>query len=80
MGTECLTLKRERLGIPFHTICGKLCGDRLAALHNFLSCNTSSKLHSPAALPDSLFDQSLACMKQRVEGNEDFSKVFPLVP
>ena len=35
----------------------------------FLQCNTSSRLHSPAAFGDSLFDQSLACMKQRLEGN-----------
>jgi hypothetical protein len=31
----------------------------------FCRCNTSSKLHSPAALPDSLFDQSFASMKQK---------------
>jgi competence ComEA-like helix-hairpin-helix protein len=35
----------------------------------FCCCNTSSRLHSPAAFGDSLFDQSLACMKQRLEGN-----------
>ncbi|MDX6557485.1 MAG: hypothetical protein QOF72_534 [Blastocatellia bacterium] len=60
---------------PFHTICGKLCGDRLASCHNFLSCNTSSRLHSPAASGDSLFDQSLACMKQRLDRRTEFLSI-----
>jgi hypothetical protein len=38
----------------------------LADVTTFLQCNTSSKLHSSAAARDSLFDQSLACVKQRV--------------
>jgi hypothetical protein len=36
----------------------------LASRANFCFCNTSSKLHSPAAFGDFLFDQSLAQMKQ----------------
>ncbi len=37
----------------------------------FCCCNTSSRLHSRAAFGDSLFDQSLACMKQRLEGKTE---------
>jgi len=41
----------------------------------FCRCNTSSRLHSSAALRDSLFDQTLAWMKQRLERSPEFLSI-----